>query len=75
MKGFVIIFAIALLAVGCNKELTAQEKAEIAAQYDCGDFSSQAEAQDMLDNDDSPAGDPYHLDADGDGEACESYKY
>ncbi len=36
---------------------------------DCADFSSQAEAQATLENDPN---DPHGLDADGDGEACES---
>jgi micrococcal nuclease len=37
--------------------------------YDCGDFDSQARAQEYYD--DEP-GDPSGLDADDDGEACES---
>lgn len=36
---------------------------------DCGDFSTQAEAQDFFNNQGS--GDPHRLDSDGDGEACE----
>jgi hypothetical protein len=35
--------------------------------YDCGDFATQPEAQQQL-----PPGDPYGLDADGDGQACDS---
>jgi Excalibur calcium-binding domain len=38
-----------------------------AADYDCGDFGSQAEAQEYL-----LPGDPHGLDADSDGIACES---
>jgi micrococcal nuclease len=38
-------------------------------EYDCGDFDSQARAQEYYD--DEP-GDPSGLDADDDGEACES---
>ncbi|ELZ42097.1 thermonuclease family protein [Halorubrum tebenquichense] len=37
--------------------------------YDCGDFDTQAQANAVLDR---TAGDPHALDADGDGEACES---
>lgn len=37
-----------------------------ALDYDCGDFSTQAEAQEYL-----TAGDPYRLDGDDDGRACE----
>ena len=39
---------------------------------DCGDFRSQAEAQGELERDLS---DPNRLDADNDGEACETYPY
>src|SRR5690349_6292485 len=38
-----------------------------ARDYDCSDFANQAEAQRHL-----LPGDPYGLDADGDGVACES---
>lgn len=37
--------------------------------YDCGDFDTRAEANAVRDR---TAGDPHSLDADGDGEACES---
>ena len=37
--------------------------------YDCGDFDTRAEANAVRDR---TAGDPHNLDADGDGEACES---
>ncbi|WP_273845356.1 thermonuclease family protein [Rubrobacter calidifluminis] len=37
------------------------------SDYDCSDFQTQAEAQRYL-----LPGDPYHLDADGDGIACDS---
>jgi micrococcal nuclease len=49
---------------GCEKK----EAPAISPGMDCGDFSSQAEAQAMLDADPS---DPYNLDSDGDGVACE----
>jgi hypothetical protein len=39
-----------------------------AGDLDCDDFSSQAEAQEVLEDDPS---DPHGLDGDGDGEACE----
>jgi hypothetical protein len=38
-----------------------------AADYDCSDFSNQAQAQEYL-----LPGDPYNLDGDNDGIACES---
>jgi len=37
--------------------------------YDCSDFATQAQAQQVLDE---STGDPYRLDRDGDGVACES---
>lgn len=39
--------------------------------YDCSDFSTHADAQEFFDAHD-PANDPYHLDRDHDGIACES---
>ena len=60
---------------GCAQE-TAQSEPETpsrstpsSADLDCSDFASQAEAQEVLDDDPS---DPNGLDADSDGEACES---
>lgn len=41
-----------------------------AADMDCGDFSTQSEAQDFYDS--SGPGDPHGLDRDGDGEVCET---
>ena len=39
---------------------------------DCGDFSSQAEAQAFFEAAGGPASDPHRLDSDSDGEVCES---
>ena len=39
---------------------------------DCGDFKTQAEAQAFYIAAGGPARDPHHLDADGNGKACES---
>jgi hypothetical protein len=44
----------------------------VITDLDCGDFSSQAQAQRVLDRDHS---DPNRLDADHDGVACESFGY
>lgn len=44
----------------------------LAAERDCADFSSQAEAQAALENDPT---DPEYLDANHDGVACEDYDY
>lgn len=43
-----------------------------AADRDCPDFASQAEAQAAFD---AVPGDPERLDADNDGQACENYTY
>lgn len=40
--------------------------------YDCDDFSTQKEAQRFFEKHGGPAKDPYRLDADHDGTACES---
>jgi endonuclease YncB( thermonuclease family) len=42
----------------------------VAQDRDCGDFDSQAEAQDFYER--AGPGDPHGLDADGDGRACDS---
>lgn len=44
----------------------------VAADKDCGDFSTQAQAQDFFIRNGGPSSDPHGLDADGDGIACES---
>lgn len=46
-----------------------QSREAPAHDYDCKDFRTQAEAQRALN---SRSGDPYKLDNDGDGQACES---
>lgn len=43
------------------------------ADKNCGDFSSQAEAQVFFTAHGGPAADPHRLDADDDGVACETY--
>ena len=54
--------AVALAVAGCGA-------ATPVADRDCGDFADQAAAQQSLD---ANPGDPDGLDADGNGEACES---
>ena len=39
--------------------------------FNCGDFSTQGEAQTFFENQGGPEQDPYRLDSDGDGIACE----
>lgn len=45
--------------------------AQDPSEFNCSDFSTQPEAQDFYENND-PQADPYILDADSDGMACES---
>ncbi len=64
MKSLGILFCvIALVALGLDAQLPSSAS---AADLDCADFSSQAEAQENL-----LPGDPYGLDGDSDGIACE----
>jgi len=60
---------LALLTVFASSAiaLVAEPQPAHAVDYDCANFSNQAEAQGYL-----LAGDPYGLDADGDGIACEA---
>ena len=57
---FVLVVAVLLVA----------PMAVVAQDYDCNDFSTQREAQRVFDQ--AGAGDPYRLDRDGDGVACET---
>ena len=43
-----------------------------AVDYDCSDFSTQSQAQKVYVDAGGPASDPYRLDADHDGRACDS---
>lgn len=61
---FIAALAAAFTALGVALTLPA---AAAAVDYDCDDFATQAEAQEYL-----LPGDPYRLDGDDDGVACES---
>jgi hypothetical protein len=65
-RKLVAALASAVLAMLAILLIVRSEPAR-AADYDCSDFSTQAEAQGYL-----LPGDPYRLDGDGDGVACES---
>jgi micrococcal nuclease len=56
--------------MACAIGLLAGTPGAIARDYDCSDFSTQEEAQRVFEA--AGPGDPYHLDGDGDGKACES---
>ncbi len=62
-------FLVTLMAIALLTALAAFAKAPTPAaarDYDCADFANQAEAEEYL-----LPGDPYRLDADHDGVACE----
>jgi hypothetical protein len=63
MKSLGLLCAVVLIALGLGAQLPG---AASAADLDCADFSSQAEAQENL-----LPGDPHGLDGDSDGVACE----
>ena len=61
---------VAAIAVGVGVFATSEQAQ--AVDYDCSDFSSQAAAQNFFFANGGPSSDPYGLDADHDGVACES---
>jgi hypothetical protein len=61
-----IPFALSVGAVLCLVAIAAPTAAAHRRDYDCADFANQAEAEEYL-----LPGDPYNLDADNDGIACE----
>jgi len=61
---FLLLLALVLLVLGIGPG--GLDRAE-ARDYDCSDFANQAQAQKYL-----LPGDPYRLDGDGDGRACDS---
>ncbi|WP_416953834.1 excalibur calcium-binding domain-containing protein [Nocardioides sp. T5] len=65
-----LVRALALALVALGLGVTAQAPASAVIDRDCGDFASQAAAQNFYLN--AGAGDPHRLDDDGDGVACES---
>ena len=68
MHQLVRALALAIVALGLGFSVPAPASAVI--DRDCGDFASQAAAQNFFLN--AGAGDPHRLDDDGDGVACES---
>jgi len=62
-----LIFLLSIAALGAVATLAIGTPPEAQAlDYDCADFSSQSQAQEYL-----LPGDPYNLDGDNDGVACE----
>ena len=65
-----LVRALALAIVGLGLGDSAQAPASAVVDRDCGDFATQAAAQNFFLN--AGGGDPHRLDDDGDGVACES---
>jgi hypothetical protein len=55
-----------------RKETTRTNTVPTFGDYDCGDFTTQAEAQDFYESEGGPYSNPHDLDRDQDGVACES---
>lgn len=74
-KLLIIIVIIGLFVFGFAyyQHYTRVKAAEIAGQVDCKDFKNHYTAQKFFTEHD-PKNDPYHLDKDHDGKACESLK-
>ncbi|WP_341927309.1 thermonuclease family protein [Nocardioides psychrotolerans] len=70
MRGHLARLLLAL-ALGCAT-LSSVASPSYAADKDCGDFATQAAAQDYFLDKGGPRRDPDRLDSDGDGVACES---
>jgi len=65
-----LVRALALAIVALGLGVTVQAPASAVIDRDCGDFASQAAAQNFYLQ--AGSGDPHRLDDDGDGVACES---
>src|SRR3989344_5178786 len=55
-----------------DNDYSTERSYEEYADRDCGDFSSQAEAQEFFEDEGGPSSDYHGLDRDKDGIACES---
>jgi hypothetical protein len=67
MRYATLVF-LALLLASCN--LTGEQAKKVGPDRSCSDFSDQWKAQ--ITYEDAGPGDPYDLDKDDDGVACES---
>jgi hypothetical protein len=68
-----ILLAIVMTLVGlAGVSFAAAGPASAGGDRDCGDFATQAAAQQFFISQGGPRSDPHALDADGDGLACES---
>lgn len=71
-----LLVSIVLAMVGAvaveGPSVAAQSVQQLGGDRDCGDFNTQAAAQNFFLNHGGPDRDPHGLDADGDGIACES---
>jgi hypothetical protein len=67
-----IILLVAPVAAEAAVRTSARTKATSKIDYNCSDFSTHQQAQDFFINSGGPSRDPYRLDGDKDGIACEN---
>lgn len=72
LAAIVLGFLVVLAGVGLVAPHAGAAPVRAVKDLDCGDFGSQASAQDYFLSIGGPSSDPDNLDADGDGIACES---
>ena len=68
--GIVLLVVIILIAVFAFHKK--QSSNSVAGEKNCTDFATHAQAQKFYLDNGGPAKDPYHLDRDRDGQACET---
>jgi len=67
-------FVPLLTAIACGLLLSGGAAAQGNTDYDCTDFDSQADAQAFYEEMGGPLYDPFNLDDDDDGAACEAWE-
>lgn len=70
-RSLVRLFGASMMFLAALLLTTSVGSAQDSEDFDCADFSTQAEAQRVYDAN-NPAEDPFNLDADDDGRPCES---
>ena len=68
--GIVLLVAIIIIAIFVFKK--EKNSNSIVNDKNCPDFATHAQAQKFYEDNGGPAKDPYHLDRDRDGRACET---
>ena len=66
-----LVLLVAPLAANAAVRAKARAKAPVKYNYNCSDFATHKQAQDFFIKNGGPKKDPYRLDGDKDGLACE----